>query len=386
MNTKDFETKTTFIERNHAEAEGFWPVALDIGYSGVKGISPNSVFSFPSFARKFTGEMLKAGEPDKKDIQYRANGEVWNVGYTAQANLASGDTNDGIASLFGRNRYFSQMFLVLARTGLALGMMKNGHGNPNGKRLVLQTGLPPAYLKQDAPLLKEALSGDHDFEVRVGNGPWMHFGFTLTEDNIRIMSQPMGSLLSAAMDNECRQTPEAKDYFTKNVLIVDGGFGTVDVFSIKRRTMEPAQSFDNLGMKAVFEDASSEIYKKYGVDIPVHAFQRALRDGFITRFNRKTRSTEELPFDDILKASNEKICKEMLEKIDTMYDNLIDYNYLLITGGTGAAWEDIIREYYQGMKNLTVISGEQNDRLSPIFNNVRGYYLYLVEFLRKGGM
>ena len=87
-----------------------------------------------------------------------------------------------------------------------------------------------------------------------------------------------------------------------------------------------------------------------------------------------------------MKASNEKICKEMLEKIDTMYDNLIDYNYLLITGGTGAAWDDIIREYYQGMKNLTVISGEQNDRLSPIFNNVRGYYLYLVEFLRKGGM
>ena len=385
MNTKEFATRTKYIERNYVKAEGYWGVALDIGYSSVKGISPNSVFSFPSFARKFTGEMLKAGTPDEKDIQYRANGETWNVGYTAQANLSQGDTNDGLATLFGRNRYFSPMFLVLARTGLALGMMKNDYGNPNGEKLVLQTGLPPAYLRQDAPLLKETLAGNHNFEVRIGKGPWRHFEFTLDEDNIRVISQPMGSLLSAAMDNNCKQVPEANDYFTKNVLIIDGGFGTVDIFSVKRREVEAPQSFDNLGMKAVFEDASNEIYKRYGMDIPVHAFQKILSDGYITKLDRKTRTTENISIDDILEESNKKICMEMLNKVDTMYDNLIDYDYLLITGGTGASWNKIIREYYSGMGNIKFINTEDPDRLSPIFNNVRGYYLYLTEYLRKKG-
>ena len=383
MYTNEFETKSLFIERNHLRADGYWQVALDIGYSGVKGMSPNAVFSFPSFARKFTGEMLKAGSPDPKDIQYKADGEIWNVGYTAQSTLSQGDTNDGLASLFGRNRYFSPMFLVLARTGLALGTMETDYGNPNGKKLVLQTGLPPAYLKQDASLLKEALSGEHNFEVRIGNGPWRKFSFTLNEDDIKVMSQPMGSLLSKVMNSEGKRTAESDDYFSKNILILDGGFGTIDIFSIKRRVVESTQSFDNLGMKKVFEETTKEIFEKYGVDIPVHAFQKALRDGYITKFNRKERKTEDIPFEDILKKSSEKVCKELLGKIDTMYDNLIDYDYLLITGGTGSAWEDMIKDYYKGMNNLTIIDSKNEEMLPAIFNNVRGYYLYITELLRK---
>ena len=67
---------------------------------------------------------------------------------------------------------------------------------------------------------------------------------------------------------------------------------------------------------------------------------------------------------------------EAIERLKQSYNYLIDYDYLLITGGTGAAWQDIITEHFSGMESLKVITGNQNDVLSHIFSNVRGYYLY----------
>ena len=72
-----------------------------------------------------------------------------------------------------------------------------------------------------------------------------------------------------------------------------------------------------------------------------------------------------------------------VERVKTIYNNLIDYDYLLLTGGTGAAWQEIIKQYFAGMETLKIIGGGQNDALSHVFNNVRGYYLYQAGVLRQ---
>ena len=69
--------------------------------------------------------------------------------------------------------------------------------------------------------------------------------------------------------------------------------------------------------------------------------------------------------------------------MDNIYNNLIDYDYLVITGGTGDAWRNIITEYYSGMESLKIIIGNQNDMLPTIFSNVRGYYLYIVNKMKR---
>lgn len=385
MNTKDFATRTMFLDRRNPSVKGYWTVALDIGYSAVKGFSPNRVWCFPSYAREFHGKNLEIAEPGPNDIQYRdEKGVVWNVGYSAQNSLAGNDTNDSLSSLFGRDRYAFPMFLVIARVGIAAGLVTNQYGDPNGKQLYLQTGLPPAYIKMDAPYLKKALVGRHVFDVKIGSEPWRRFDFTLTADTIRVMPQPMGSLLSAAHDNNAQLVPEANKYFSSNVLILDAGFGTVDTYSIRHRQVETNwQSFDNLGMKAVLEDASTEIFARYGVDIPVPSMQKSLYSGFIRVFEREKMCAYNQPFDDILSESNKKVCLKAIEKLKMSYNYLVDYDYLLLTGGTGAAWQVIIEELFANMQTLKIIGGNQNDTLSHVFSNVRGYYLYQVGALRQ---
>lgn len=384
MHTQDFQTKTLFLERKNPGVDNAWGIALDIGYSGVKGFSSNKVYCFPAFARKCIGQPLALGEPGKKDIQYKdEHGTLWNVGYLAQNSISSDDSNDSLSSLYGRNRYFSPMFLVLARTGLAIGMMQNQFGNPIGKKLILQTGLPPAYLKTDSEYLKDVLAAEHSFSVKVGADAWRHFHFSLSRDNIHIMAQPMGSFLSAALDNNSKQVPDANRYFKSNVLIFDAGFGTVDIYDIKHRQVASSQSFDDLGMKAVLTRTSAEIYRKYGIDIPVHAMQKCLQDGYIKTFDRRAMTTKKEPFDDILQSCSKEVCNEAIERLKTMYNNLLDYDYLLVTGGTGAAWFTQISQHFAGMESLNIIGGNQNDTLSHIFSNVRGYYLFQNGILQK---
>lgn len=380
--TRDFETKTSFIHRKNAIVPGYWPIALDIGYSAVKGFSPNDVFVFPSFARKTSGQMLAMGEASPYDIQYKDNNGIWNVGYSAIASMTIGDSNDSLNSLYGRNRYFAPMFIVLARVGLGVAMMQNEFGKPENEKVILQTGLPPAYLTADAPLLKEALSGRHQFSLKIGDGKWINFDISLKENDIRIMAQPMGSLLGATLTSEGLPTPNANRYLQSNMLILDAGFGTVDLFNVLHRQIKSSESFDDLGMKAVLQRTAEKIYQKYHVEIPVHTMQRYLHNGTIQTFDRHTMTTKEEPFEDILRQCSHEVCMETLERIKTMYNNLLDYQYLLITGGTGAAWYHDIKNHFLRMQTLTVIGANQSDNLPQIYSNVRGYYLYQIGTLK----
>ncbi len=385
INTHNFKTKTIFTERKNESVDGIWTVALDIGYSAVKGFSNNMIYSFPSYCRKMTNQMLSFGETNKTDIMYKDNetGEQWVVGAAAQEMITSDETRDSIAELYGRNRYFSDIFKVISRVGMGIGMLTNQYDSPNGKKLVLQTGLPPAYLKSDTPLLKEALAGHHNFSIKIGNKQWVSLAYDLPEENIYVMPQPMGTLLSISTDNSGKTVPEAAKYFKSSMLIFDPGFGTLDVFNIRNKMIESSETFDNLGMKRVLQETSDMIMDKFHQEVPVPAMQKLLTTGEVKCFNRKERKTTMNDFSDLLEKANEKVCYEALQKVDNIYNNLIDHDYLVVTGGTGDAWKSIITEYYSGMDSLKIINGNQNDMLPTIFSNVRGYYLYIVNKMKR---
>lgn len=384
MKTQDFATRTVITDCENETADGYWNFALDIGYSGVKGMSPNRMYCFPGFARPMRGKMIDIGDASERDILYKdETGNIWAVGASAQDNLSSRDTNDSLRSLYGRDRYYTPMFLVIARTGMGIGMMANKFGDPNGKTPVLQTGLPPRYLEEDAIYMKDVLGGRHVFDLKIGKKPWQHFDFELPADNIRITQQPMGTFLGMVIDNHGHQTADAKDYLNGNVLIFDAGFGTLDMFSIRSRQMEnEGESFDDLGMKAVLDKTSEELFRQYKVKIPVYAIQQSLRRGYVVAYDRKAMKTSQVEFGNILKTASDAVCNEAVERMMSLYGNMIDYDHLIITGGTGAAWIDNIRNKLSGIETLKIEGANKNDDIPYIFANVRGYYVYQTGALR----
>ena len=358
-------------------------VAIDIGYSGVKCFTDKLHACFPSLARK-TNRVSFIGEPNPDDILYRDESGTWLVGASALRDVSLQDTNDSERTLYSRQRYNSEMFKVIFRVAMGLCLMgEKEFANGGGRTIFLQTGLPPAYMQSDHRSLVDALSGVHLFSIRFGRKQWKEFCFELKPGNIDVMPQPMGSLYSAVINDSSKPLPDAGELFHSGILGFDPGFGTVDTFVIRGGTVQSYDSFDNLGMKAVYKRLSNQIGNTYGVHIPVHTIPKILLDGYVQVFDRKTRSTENMAIADMLEKCNKSVCDEALKKLDVTYDYLQEFKYLLIAGGTGEAWADYIGDYFAGLRNLKIIFGNRtNPSLLQIFSNVRGYYLKRVGAMR----
>lgn len=398
INTKAFKTRSEIIEKKlpringNNQYKGKTIVALDIGYSGVKGASPNRVFTFPSYAKKTPKDLDVVGKVRPSDIQLRNDktGECWLVGQAAETMMDQVDiesTTD--ASLYTRYRYDSEVFKVLAMTGMALGLWGTGSGND----IYLQTGLPATYKDRDEGKIVSALCGDYAVSIKVGSGDWVPFQFTLDENHIDVMEQPQGTLCATAYDNGV-VSQMGKDILRSNSIILDIGFGTEDIFSIRSGYKNAHQTYSDTGMRAVFEAVIKQLqadHKNYALETKIFELQRYMENGEVPYFDADEFQMHNLLFADILEEKNREICDKSIRRLMQDYGNLVGYNYLIVTGGTGESRFEQIKEMLSGLPTLQVLPGNLNTQdLAFSYSNVMGYYMLrhakLAAEVRKLGM
>lgn len=386
IQTNNFKTRSIYEKKDNIGVDKYWLLACDYGFSGVKGYSKNSYYCFPSFAKECPKSVVDVSIASDKDIKYRdKNGKEWFIGESATNLVDSMGTNDSEEVTFGRMRYFSPEFKAISEVGLALGMRENVFGSPKGKKLLLQTGLPPKYKDGDTDFLKKALAGIHSFDIKLGTRDWEHFEFELDENNIFVMDQPLGSLFSACVDVNGRFTQDAQKYLNSTVQIWDFGFKTFDIETIIHGKIMPntSQTFDELGMKQVFAKTAEAIENKYkGTKVPVSAFQKKLESGKTSVIQMVTEDGIEVPksrkiyFGDILEQCSKDICVKAFNEAKRICNYFADTDIVIGTGGTGAAWFSILSEKFKD-EDVDFIGANRNEKLPHIFSNVRGYYMYL---------
>lgn len=387
FNTGDYRTRTIIEARKNPGGNlKSWGVAVDIGYSSVKMFSPNSIACFPAYAKRVpigTGDGA-LGQIGKNVIIYRDSTSEYFVGQMALDDASTTDAS--AASHFVRDRYNKDDFKVLARTGIALGCMKNQCGDPGKKPVCITTGLPPAYLEEDSGDITAVFAGTHVFSVKVGNSDWQDFKITIVDTDVSVISQPLGTLFSISMDTNGGMVADAKKYFASNLIVFDPGYGTLDLFTIKNAFPDPSKcvSRDDLGMKAVFERTSQLIEKKYGVKKSVHELTMAMPKGEIIVGDRKRHIQKSVPFGEELEQASNEICKEALSFLDSETNYLNNVDYLVITGGTGAAWYKMIAKELS-QSQINIVKGNVTDpSLDGLFGNVRGYYMSMLTMIKRG--
>lgn len=413
IKTMDFRTKTMLLETENVTVSDFWPIALDIGYSSVKGFSPNRIYTFPSYAKKLGKTPILYGSLKEDEILYRDadTGDVWRVGHSAQEMVNDLNTEDSESELFGRTRYYSQLFKIILRTGLALGMISDNKMNYNEKPIFVQTGLPPKYLDEDRKCLIDVFSGVHEFAIKTERqSNFINMKLNILKQNIEVMSQPEGTLMNLVMDDHANGRPDSRIMFQSNIIICDAGFGTLDLFDIKNRKSSSKETFPQYGMREVLEQTAKKIKQDTGIVLLPSAMQNALESGsvLVKKRNGIKLSSRKQSFSELLESSNREVCQEAVEKIINIYSGLFEYQFLILTGGTSAAWEKYIREYFVDVEGLTIIAGNEysrsiayadipedaSDELKEaaefdkkksdiIFCNVRGYYMCLINYLRR---
>lgn len=379
----DFATRSECVPRNNVSAEGLWPIGIDYGFSGIKGFSPNKAFCFPNCAVKLEEDNPILDVADTDLVVRDATG-TWVVGERAHEIISPTNAMNYESEMYERNRYFSPFFGALMKAGLALALSSNSFGKYRGEPIVVQTGLPPKYKQQDSELIKEALSGEYDFDMRIGTNSFRHFRFSIAADNVYVMDQPMGSLISTITDGQGGQSPADCMVLRSNTLVFDPGFKTLDVYDISAGMFKDSNTFDTLGMHEVFRRTVDELRAVYGANVPVSGMQTAIRKGYVRAFDRRSLASRNVEFEAVLNRKSDEVCDEAIQKLISIYDYLQNHDYLIVTGGAGNAWFPRIEARFRNMESLSILSANKNDpSLSNTYSNVRGYYLYLTGMLTR---
>lgn len=381
--TKKFKTKSEIIEKampkilGNNQYKGKTIISLDGGYSSVKGASPNRVFMFPSYAKKVPSELEAIGRVSKNDIQFRNNktGEIWLVGQVAENMITQRDLDSTTdESMYARYRYNSPAYRVLMATGMAIGLWGTGAN----QEIFLQTGLPAEYKERDSAALTKALVGEYDVSIKIGMNNWATFQFELDEQHISVMEQPHGTLCATAYDSNGDLTTTGREILSSNCVVLDDGFGTEDVIEMRVGYKSMPHTESDTSMKSVFEEVITRIEKaNIGADFKIFQFNKFLEDGVARYFDYENYEEKEVDFTDLLKQVNEELCDKSIKRLMQRCDNLLEYKYLIVTGGTGESRIEQIQKKLSGLKHLTVIPGNVtcND-LSMTYCNVIGYYMY----------
>lgn len=379
----NYATRTECIPKENLSVEGIWPVGIDYGFSGIKGFSPNKVSCFPNCAVKLEDETPILDMEDT-DVVVKDSTGTWVIGERAHEIITPANAMNYESEMYERNRYFSPFFGALMKAGLGIALSSNQFGKYRGEPIVVQTGLPPKYRQQDTELIKEALSGDYEFDMRIGRNAFRHFRFSIREEDVYVMDQPMGSLISAITGNDGRQSQADCLVLKSNTLVFDPGFKTLDVYDISAGMFKDSNTFDTLGMHEVFRRTADDLRTRYGAHVPVSNMQTALRKGYVNSFDRRTLSSRKVEFESILEQRSSEVCLEAVQKLISIYDYMRDHDYLIVTGGAGNAWLPFIENYFRNMESLTILGANKNDlSLSNTYSNARGYYLYLVGMLAR---
>lgn len=389
MNTQEFKTKSEIIERKMPRINGNNQyksktiIALDIGYSSVKGVSPNKLFMFPAFAKVAPEGLEVVGKARPDDLQLKDNktGTTWIVGRTAEMLMDQQDIDSTTdVSLYTRYRYDSPVFKAIAATGMALSLVATGKND----EVFLQTGLPATYKEEDEDQLKEALTGDYDVSLKIGNNPWCALKFSLPVENIDVMEQPQGTLCSCIYDNGNVSAEGWNLLQSKGTIILDIGFGTEDVYSARSGYKNSHQTYSDTGMKSVFEQVTKEIARSYkethgGSSVPhikVFELQNSLESGVLSWFDTKKFATEDIAYGAYLDQANKDLCEKSIKRLMQVYNNLSGYEYLIVTGGTGESRFAQIKQMLSGLSRLKVLPGNLNTSDLPFaYSNVIGYYM-----------
>ena len=381
MDLKAFNTPQEIIEGKYP-VKNFWIIAVDIGFSSVKWLAPNKRFCLPSYVKKMNSSLMSI---DEEDIYYRDKDGTYLIGTKAQDLVRADDTNDTDSS-FDRNRYFTKEFVILARTAVAIGLMNNEErGNQGQLRPFVQTGLPAAYLKADAPKIKAAFSQPGTYEIKIGSGKWLQFENTLKSSDINVTSQPAGTLNSILFDDNGEPRKQARQIMEKNIIIADIGFGTFDPYGVVNREKVLEESINNLGMKRVLEVASEYIYKEFNMDIKIPQMRKCMKDGYFKIVDIQQMKSKKIPLDNYIERACKEVATQAATKLYEMAGYFQDYDILVVTGGTGAAWFDYFKEALAGMEDLEIIPGNDGNELPVYYANARGYYMSAYRRLRKAG-
>ena len=395
MAVNNYKTKTTLMEVDNSLSPDVWTIALDVGYSAVKVFAPNKVFSFPTFARPATNPKLEIIGPDITTMRYRdENNIVYDVGGRAIDIADDFSVLDNEEVMYRRNWYNNETYRICLECALAIATMSNSIRQYKGEPIRVITGLPCQFI-EDIPILVSLISGKHSFYfIPPNEKEWTPVEYNV--ESTTVIEQHMGAYWSTLFREAYQKSNDFSEIAASNTLVLDGGFGTFDIYGIIGKSPQLVSTYTDFSMKEVFKRTTNEIKDKCDKLVPIPLLYKYLDDGkiryvkfvknsagIIDQTDPNCLEPRSIEFSDILLNHSNEVAKKALSAIRADTNNFSAYKSVILSGGTLAAWAGIFRPYIEKFGIKVYSAGRYCKNFGECFSIVRGYYMRLALQIQK---
>lgn len=251
-------------------------------------------------------------------------------------------------------RFVSDFMKAFALTAL-------GHLTDEYVLLNIVSGLPVGFYKDYRQSFAKILTGSHEITFHKPDGS--SEVKRLKIDEIRIIPQPLGSVLNLLMDEN--GTITNWDLARQKVGVVDIGFRTTDLCVLSQLQYEERGSTTtDTGMAKGFNIISRKLREQCGVNVELYRMYTAIETGSI-----KIRG-EEVNITKLRDQVFANAARTIATDVDRLWADDWDMDAIIITGGGAMELAKILQPLITG--NVIPLKHNIDARL----NNVQGYLKY----------
>ncbi len=257
-----------------------------------------------------------------------------------------------------QEQLISAFIKVLALTVVGIFQKKE---QPVGDPVNIVSGLPIGYYKQNKERFSQILLGRHSITYHLPDKS------TATKeifvDKVRLLPQPMGSVLNLIMDEAGRVSNG--EMARQKIGVVDIGFRTTD-FTIldSLRYIDRGSRTVDVGISNAFSVIAERLREKCGVAVELYRLYRAVGAGSI-----KIRG-QELNFTKIRDQVYRQLAAKIAGEIERLWADEWDMDLIVLTGGGSVELAEHLQPMVTG--NVMPLKRGADARL----NNVQGYLKY----------
>lgn len=328
-------------------------IAIDPGFDSLKVAANGKIFKIP-FSVQETDERKLTDYGLRNDfLLYRdAVGATYRVGSYARELIfehkSQAEIDQKMDGFYTEERFTSQEFLVGLRVAIALAMDANNLSGIQDVEIFMMVALPHAVRQKYAAAVTSTVAGTHRYSLTHGENPEKPYQFTIQEDHIFTVSQTIAAIIGETSDDDGNINQDKFFYLTEGpTLVVDGGYYTTGLVSVSRGGSvddNMTESDTDHAMKNV-NIAIAEAVKDRRSDIRHYVLEYLIQNSGKIRYMNNGRA-ETIDLTELRIEKAKEVCASLINHINQKYNNLLDYNYVMVTGGTGAVFYQQMLEYY----------------------------------------
>ena len=230
--------------------------------------------------------------------------------------------------------------------------------------------------------IRSWLKGEHKFKLETRDGV---YNFDLDIKNIMDGSQVISALFGTLTDDEGNFIDDnALSEDKLPAIVIDGGYYTVGMAHFTSvKLVDDSASNLTYAMKNIYEMVAKQIREESKrTDVTSARVKQVMRskDKTINYYVEEEEKGYSIDVESLVKTATGKVCEDMIAELRQKYNNLVDIKTLLVTGGTGIAYYEHIKEILAGCPWINVELTDYDfmgEEITPDFAIVIGMYKVL---------